>query len=143
MSAYIEKLKTQKAQAAIKLSSIQSKINKEERKRNTRKKILAGAYLLEKYKENENELVNLLDGFLKRDADRAVYGLKPLLKSDDKFESANSEFVFISVDFEEKEIQTQIKDAGGKWNSDKKFWKLLKAKALELNFEDRIIKEDV
>ena len=43
----------------------------------TRKKILIGAYFMEKYKDKMNELVPQLDRFLVRDGDRELFGLSP------------------------------------------------------------------
>jgi hypothetical protein len=49
-----------------------------ERAADTRKKILIGAYFLEvKYKGKEEELTKIMDGFLIRDNDRALFGLPP------------------------------------------------------------------
>jgi len=49
-----------------------------ERSMDTRRKILAGAYLIDvKYKDKHEELKQLLDGFLTRDNDRALFDLPP------------------------------------------------------------------
>jgi len=53
----------------------------EERKVDTRQKILLGAYLKEKYKGKESELAKLLDPFLTKPQDRALFGL-PEKKND-------------------------------------------------------------
>lgn len=72
-----------KKQEAIKnrIASLEARKRKEEDKLLTRKKILIGAHLLEKYKDNAkamNQLVKELDGFLKRPHDRRLFNL-PLL----------------------------------------------------------------
>ncbi len=73
-----------KKQNAIKnrISSITSRIRNEQDKRLTRKKILVGAYFLEKYKEEPNRLNEMLNGFLVRDNDRLLFGLHPKSKID-------------------------------------------------------------
>lgn len=73
-----------KKQNAIKnrISSITSRIRNEQDKRLTRKKILVGAYFLEKYKEEPNRLNEMLNGFLARDNDRLLFGLQPKSKID-------------------------------------------------------------
>ncbi len=66
-----------KKQAAIKnrISSITSRIRNEQDKRLTRKKILIGAYFLEKFKSDESKLKDMLNSFLVRDKDRSLFGL--------------------------------------------------------------------
>ncbi len=69
-------------QNAIKnrISSITSRIRNEQDKRLTRKKILIGAYFLEKYNGEPNRLNEMLNGFLVRDNDRLLFGLQPKSK---------------------------------------------------------------
>ena len=50
------------------------------KKMDTRRKILAGSYLLHKYNDKPDELAKLLDPFLTRDKDRELFGL-PYLKN--------------------------------------------------------------
>jgi len=73
-----------KKQNAIKnrISSITSRIRNEQDKRLTRKKILVGAYFLEKYKGEPNKLNEMLNGFLVRDNDRLLFGLQTKSKID-------------------------------------------------------------
>ena len=60
----------------------ESRRNAEERKKDTRRKVLVGAAILHKAsndKQYETWLINnLLSGFLTRDDDRALFGLPPL-----------------------------------------------------------------
>ena len=64
------------------IASMSSRIRCEQDKKLTRKKILIGAYFLEKYKDDEGRLVQMLNGFLVRDNDRALFGLSPILKTE-------------------------------------------------------------
>ncbi|TAK76887.1 MAG: hypothetical protein EPO11_03485 [Gammaproteobacteria bacterium] len=60
------------------IASIEAKKRKEEDRIFTRKKILIGAFLLEKFKNNPDELNNLvreMDNFLTRPHDRKLFGL--------------------------------------------------------------------
>jgi len=78
----LEKLLEKKQRLEQQIASAKSRMKKKERVDDTRKKILVGAYFLEvKYKDKEDELKKLLDGFLVRDNDRALFGLPP--KSDE------------------------------------------------------------
>ena len=58
-----------------------------ERSRDTRRKILAGAYLMEN--KSPEELSELLDGYLVREDDRALFDLPPLPPEPEK-ESNNT-----------------------------------------------------
>jgi len=74
----LEKLLEKKQRLEQQIASAKSRQKKKERVDDTRKKILVGAYFLEvKYKDKENELIKILDGFLTRDNDRALFGLPP------------------------------------------------------------------
>lgn len=76
--------KKQQLENRIKLE--QNRLAKKERQIDTRKKILAGAYILEEYKDKMPELVKKLDKFLVRDLDRQLFDLKPLTQSKDSKE---------------------------------------------------------
>jgi len=76
--------KKQQLENRIKLE--QNRLAKNERQIDTRKKILAGAYILEEYKDKMPELVKKLDKFLTRDLDRQLFDLKPLTQSKDSKE---------------------------------------------------------
>ena len=74
----LDKLMQKKQKLEQQIASAKARMKKKERIEDTRKKILVGAYFLEvKYKDKEDELVKLLDGFLVRDNDRALFGLAP------------------------------------------------------------------
>ncbi|MGD0821567.1 MAG: mobilization protein [Desulfomonilia bacterium] len=74
----LTKLLQKKQKIEQQISNAKTRLKKVERAADTRKKILIGAYFLEvKYKDKEQELVKLMDGFLVRDNDRALFGLPP------------------------------------------------------------------
>lgn len=60
------------------IASVQARQRKEEDRKLTRMKILAGAFLIEQHKENISELSCKLDSFLTRKNDRLLFGLTPL-----------------------------------------------------------------
>jgi hypothetical protein len=79
----IEKLKRQKEIIEARLQKAEARLKQSERKQDTRRKVLLGAYLLEKIK-NEGTLESIkkeLDSFLTRNSDRKLFGL-PLLESE-------------------------------------------------------------
>jgi len=71
----LQKLIDQRNQLEERIKRQKMKLDSQERQRDTRRKILAGAYLLEKYKDRPDELKNLLDKFLSRPADRELFNL--------------------------------------------------------------------
>ena len=71
----LQKLIDQRNQLEERIKRQKMKLDSQERQRDTRRKILAGAYLLEKYKDKPDELKNLLDKFLSRPADRELFNL--------------------------------------------------------------------
>ena len=81
----VDKLKAQRDKLNARIQAVEAREKTAERKRDTRRKVLVGAYGLEKAASTENgmtELIKKLDGYLTRDADRALFGLSP--KSDEK-----------------------------------------------------------
>jgi len=74
----LDKLMEKKQKLEQQIANAKARVKKKERAADTRKKILVGAYFLEvKYKDKEEDLIKLLDGFLIRDNDRALFGLTP------------------------------------------------------------------
>ncbi|MGO9144774.1 MAG: hypothetical protein ACLQDF_00255 [Desulfomonilia bacterium] len=74
----LTKLLQKKQKIEQQISNAKTRLKKVERAADTRKKILIGAYFLEvKYKGREDELIKIMDGFLVRDNDRALFGLPP------------------------------------------------------------------
>lgn len=53
----------------------------------------------------------------------------------------NKAVVLVKVAWGEKEIAYKVKNAGGVWNKGKQAWELAYEKVVELEIEDRIVKE--
>lgn len=79
----IEKLKRQKEIIEARLQKAEARYKERERKEETRRKILLGAYFLEKLrKEGTLESIKQdLDNFLTRNSDRKLFGL-PMLENE-------------------------------------------------------------
>ena len=74
----LDRLMEKKQKLEQQIANAKARVKKKERAADTRKKILVGAYFLEvKYKDKEEDLIKLLDGFLIRDNDRELFGLAP------------------------------------------------------------------
>jgi len=76
----LESLKKKQAQIKARIQTLESAEKYRERKRETRRKILIGSYYLDKAK-NENkldEIVRIMEGYLKRNSDRVLFELKSL-----------------------------------------------------------------
>ena len=74
----LTKLLQKKQKIEQQISNAKTRLKKVERAADTRKKILIGAYFLEvKYKDKEDEPTKIMDGFLDRDIDRALFNLPP------------------------------------------------------------------
>lgn len=69
-------------QLKAKVTKLEAMERNQAKKIDTRRKILAGSYLINKYIDNQEELTKLLDSFLVRDNDRELFGLKPLKKAE-------------------------------------------------------------
>lgn len=78
----LEILKKQQDQLKAKIQALEASEFARERKRETRRKILVGAYYLDKFRsENKfDEVVNLMDSYLNRDSDRVLFNLAPTEK---------------------------------------------------------------
>ena len=76
----IRKLKEQRARINAEIQRVKGRESLEERKRETRRKILAGAMVLDRVarKDLSEKLFKAdMDRFLDRDQDRALFGLPP------------------------------------------------------------------
>ena len=71
----LQKLKEKKQQLENRIKLEENRLANKERQIDTRKKILAGAYILEEYKDKMPELIKKLDKFLVRPLDRELFGL--------------------------------------------------------------------
>lgn len=76
----IDALKKKKEQLNAQIQRLESLEKSRERKRGTRRKILIGAYFIDKANEEGglNTLFQQLDKYLKRNADRELLYLEPL-----------------------------------------------------------------
>jgi hypothetical protein len=77
----LEKLLEQREAVNARIRREQAKTRTQERKDDTRRKILAGATILDRAEKDaafKAELHKLIAGFLVRDSDRALFGLAPL-----------------------------------------------------------------
>jgi hypothetical protein len=80
MKSNLEKLKEQKAKLDARIQLIEARAKTQERKDDTRKKILVGSYYLDNSIKNNSmkEINKLMDEYLTRDTDRALFGLAPI-----------------------------------------------------------------
>lgn len=77
----ISKLQEQQAQLAARIAKERAKVSAEERKKDTRRKIIAGALALEHADKNEGfggTLHRLLNEYVTKPAERELFGLDPL-----------------------------------------------------------------
>ncbi len=73
----LDKLLKQQLKLDARIKAIKTREAHQERKNETRRKILAGAYILEKHSKEDtmHQLTKELDWFLTRKNDRALFGL--------------------------------------------------------------------
>ena len=77
------------------IKAVQARERQKERKRDTRRKIIAGALALENLKRHPdsvfaNEMAALIDEYVLKDTDRALFDLEPLPDDpDEQAENAN------------------------------------------------------
>ena len=78
----LNKKKERLDKALMELERKEARQTTSERKKETRRKILIGAYYLNKARHDNtlNELAKLMDSFLDRDYDRSLFDLPPLKK---------------------------------------------------------------
>jgi len=76
----LDSLKKKQEQIKAKIQSLEAAEKTRERKRETRRKILVGAYHLDKSRTDGHfkDTIRLMDGYLKRDSDRTLFDLAPL-----------------------------------------------------------------
>ena len=74
----VEKLKMQREQLNARIQKMEASEKAREKKRDTRRKILIGAYYLDKARDEStmDEVNKIMDGFLTRQSDRELFGLK-------------------------------------------------------------------
>jgi len=71
----LKKLLEKKQQLENRIKLEQNRLQKKERQDDTRRKILAGALMLEEYKNKTEELKAKMDKYLSRENDRELFGL--------------------------------------------------------------------
>ena len=73
----LEKLKKQKEILDARIQQAESRFKVKERKEDTRRKILIGAFMMEKLKKEEkfDAMIDELNGFLTRTSDRKLFGM--------------------------------------------------------------------
>lgn len=76
----LDALKKKKEQLNGRIQKLEALQKSRERKRDTRRKILIGAYFIDRAAEEGNldSLFQQLDGYLKRNSDRELFNLQPL-----------------------------------------------------------------
>jgi hypothetical protein len=74
----LEKLKIQREKINSRIQLAEARLKTTERKKETRKKILIGSYYLDlAVKENKiDEIKTIMDKYLKRNSDRAIFDLE-------------------------------------------------------------------
>ena len=79
----LERLKEQREKLNARIQKKEALLKTSSRKKDTRKKILLGSYYLDHAtKENKwDEVKNIMDKYLKRNADRELFDLEPILES--------------------------------------------------------------
>ncbi|HKZ16027.1 MAG TPA: hypothetical protein VJ161_00995, partial [Geobacteraceae bacterium] len=55
-------------------------------------------------------------------------------------QAESDRMVFLKTEIKERNIQKQIKDAGGKWNPQEYLWMLPYSKAKALNLQNRVVR---
>ncbi|MBK8946435.1 MAG: hypothetical protein IPM32_14360 [Ignavibacteriae bacterium] len=74
---------------------------------------------------------------------RVKYKTVELVEESGIYESSQSrkkaeKIVEIKIEYQEEELRTRVKEAGGKWNLDKKVWEIKFKEVKKLGIEDRI-----
>jgi len=76
----LAKLEEQRARINAKIQRIRARAQQQQRKDDTRRKVLIGAWVMTKVQSGEwpeQRLLDGLDSYLERDRDRALFGLPP------------------------------------------------------------------
>ena len=91
----LKKLKEKKELLDARIAKVEALHKNRERKLDTRRKILLGSYYLDKARKENNldEVKKIMDKYLTRDSDKALFNLKPINKDNnlkEKNENATS-----------------------------------------------------
>ena len=89
----LDALKKKNAQIKAQIQKLEASEKTQERKRDTRRKILVGAYFIDQANETKTfaEIVKIMDGYLKRNSDRVLFDLEPIEDRKPKVEIEQSE----------------------------------------------------
>lgn len=73
----LDKLKAQRATLEARIQLAEARAKTQQRKQDTRRKILVGSYYLDQAQKNHqlDELKNIMDGYLTRNSDRKLFDL--------------------------------------------------------------------
>ena len=126
IEAQLEKLKQLKAQKQAIEARERTKKKEQERKDDTRRKILLGSYLIKKIQSNEankDKVLAELDDYLTEDRDRQLFNLPPINEvQEKKYDTFEKEFKsFEEADsFSKRFLKdmngfTSIKEVNGTW----------------------------
>jgi hypothetical protein len=76
----LEKLKAQQLKLQSRIQLMEARTKESERKKDTRRKILLGAYHLDQIRQNNqmDEVKKMMDTYLKRNSDRRLFDLPEL-----------------------------------------------------------------
>jgi hypothetical protein len=76
----ITKLKIREEQLQARIMAKKARDKKQERKNQTRRKILVGAIIMDQYEQSGrmDQLLKMIDPYLVRDNDRVLFGFEPL-----------------------------------------------------------------
>jgi hypothetical protein len=130
----ISKLKAQK-------QALLNRDRAKDRKLRTRRLIQIGA-IFEKCLEINS--VEEAESFARIAAENpgSIEELKRLLTSSPApppHSASDMDLLAVKIDFEEKDLQKQVKEAGGKWDKKKKAWILPPSQIEKLGLQDRVI----
>ncbi len=81
----LAKLEEQRARINAEIQRVRAREQQQERKNETRRKVLVGAMILAKVNSSEwpeDRLMAAMDAYLERDHDRALFGLPPRQKDE-------------------------------------------------------------
>lgn len=80
----LDRLKEQREKLNARIQLVEARAKTSERKQDTRRKILIGSYYLDKARKDEamHEINKTMAEYLKKDFDRELFGLEPLVKKD-------------------------------------------------------------
>jgi hypothetical protein len=127
----ISKLKAQK-------QALLNRDRAKDRKLRTRRLIQIGA-IFEKCLELNS--VEEAEAFARIAAENpeSLEELKRLLTSSPPRSASDMDPLAVKIDYEEKDLQKQVKEAGGKWDKKKKAWILPPSQVEILGLQDRVI----